>query len=51
MRTRRARTAAAHALRRIGSPPAVEALRQASARGSWGVRAAAKAELAHVRTS
>lgn len=51
LRTRRTRGAAAHALRRIGSADALEALRQASARGSWGVRAAAKSELAHVRPS
>jgi len=51
VRTRRTRAAAAHALRRLGTAEAVDALRHASARGSWGVRAAAKRELAHVRTS
>jgi HEAT repeat protein len=50
IRTRRARTAAAQALRRIGTAEAVDALRQASIRGSWGVRSAAKGELAQVRT-
>ena len=44
-RTRRARTAAAQALRRIGNTPAIEALRDAAANGSFGVRAAAKSEL------
>ena len=44
-RTRRARAAAAQALRRIGNTPAIEALRDAAARGSVGVRAAAKSEL------
>jgi HEAT repeat protein len=51
VRTRRTRSAAAHALRRIGTKDALDALRQASARGSWGVRAAARTELAHVRPS
>jgi hypothetical protein len=51
VRTRRTRLAAAHALRRIGSPEAVEALRHASARGSWGVRSAARTELAQVKPS
>jgi HEAT repeat protein len=51
IRTRRTRAAAAHALRRIGTPDALDALRQASTRGSWGVRSAAKTELAHVRPS
>ena len=51
VRTRRTRAAAAHALRRLGTADAVDALRHASARGSWGVRTAAKRELAHVRTS
>jgi HEAT repeat protein len=45
VRTRRARAAAARALRLIGSPDAVEALRDASTRGSRGVRMAARAEL------
>ncbi len=45
MRTRRARAAAARALRLIGSPDALEALREASTRGPRGVRMAARAEL------
>ena len=45
LRTRRTRAAAAHALRRIGTPPAIAALREASSKGPWGMRAAAKAEL------
>jgi hypothetical protein len=44
-KTRRARAAAAHALRRIGTGPALEALRAAAEYGSWGVRAAARAQL------
>jgi len=44
-KTRRARAAAAQALRRVGTTAAVDALRHAAAHGSWGVRAAAKAEL------
>jgi HEAT repeat protein len=47
-RTRRIRAAAAAALRRIGSPPALAALRDASTRGSRGVRSAARAELKHL---
>jgi HEAT repeat protein len=38
--------AAAHALRRIGTPGAMEALREASANGAPGARGAARAELA-----
>jgi hypothetical protein len=45
MRTRRARAAAAQALRRIGNTAAVAALRESSSRGPLGVRFAAKAEL------
>lgn len=45
LRTRRTRAAAAAALRRIGTDPAVSALREASSRGPRGVRAAARAEL------
>jgi len=45
VKTRRARVAAAHALRRIGNTAAIEALREASKRGSRGTRSAAKAEL------
>lgn len=48
MRTRRARAAAARALRRIGNAPAMAALQEASTQGSRGVRAAAKAELKHL---
>ena len=43
--TRRLRAAAARALRRIGTPGALEVLREASTRGARGVRAAARAEL------
>jgi hypothetical protein len=46
MRTRRSRAAAAAALRKIGTPQAIDALRMASTRGSRGARAAARAELA-----
>jgi hypothetical protein len=42
------RAAAAHSLRRIGSPPALDILRAASAGGASGVRAAARAELARL---
>ncbi len=45
IRTRRARAAAARSLRHIGNTAAIEALREASTRGSRGVRSAAKAEL------
>jgi len=45
LRTRRTRAAAAQALRKIGNAPAVAALREASKKGSRGVRAAAKAQL------
>ncbi len=48
LRTRRARTAAAAALRKIGSPEAVEVLRRAAAKGKRGTRTAARAELAHL---
>jgi hypothetical protein len=48
IKTRRVRVAAAQALRRIGTTAAVEILREASSRGSWGVRSAAKAELMRV---
>jgi HEAT repeat protein len=44
-RTRRTRASAAQALRKIGTSAAVTALREASTRGSRGVRAAAKAGL------
>ena len=45
MRTRRTRAAAAQALRKIGTPPALAALQEASTRGPRGMRAAARAEL------
>jgi len=45
MATRRLRAAAAQALRRLGTPAALEALREASERGSRGVRSAARSEL------
>jgi HEAT repeat protein len=45
LRTRRARAAAAQALRKIGTAPALSALQEASTRGPWGMRAAARAEL------
>ena len=48
IRTRRARTAAAAALRRIGSAQALDVLRSTSAAGSRGARAAARAELAQL---
>jgi hypothetical protein len=40
--TRRIRAAAAGALRRIGAPPALDVLREATRRGTRGVRAAAR---------
>jgi HEAT repeats/PBS lyase HEAT-like repeat len=46
MRTRRIRAAAAAALRRIGSPSALDALRSASSGGPRGVRSAARSQLA-----
>ena len=45
LRTRRLRSGAAGALRRIGTPQALDVLREASARGPLGVRRAARAEL------
>src|SRR4051812_19981682 len=45
LRTRRTRAAAAQALRKIGTEPAVGALREASQRGSRGVRSVARSEL------
>ena len=48
IRTRRTRAAAARALRHIGNTAAIEALREASTRGSRGVRSAARAELAQL---
>jgi hypothetical protein len=46
--TRRLRAAAANALRRIGSPQALDVLREASARAPRGVRAAAREALAEL---
>ncbi|HEX2452695.1 MAG TPA: HEAT repeat domain-containing protein [Vicinamibacterales bacterium] len=43
---RRIRAAAAQSLRRIGTPAALEALREASTRGPRGARSAARVELA-----
>jgi HEAT repeat protein len=48
LKTRRSRAAAARALRRIGTSAAIDALRDAAARGSRGVRAAAKAEIGNL---
>jgi hypothetical protein len=48
MRTRRLRVAVAAALRKIGTPPAIEALQAASTKGSRGVRSAARGELARL---
>ena len=45
LRTRRIRASAAQALRLIGTPAAVMALRESSTRGSLGVRRAARTEL------
>jgi HEAT repeat protein len=44
--TRRLRTAAAQALRKIGTAAALDVLRDASTRGARGVRSAARSELA-----
>ena len=44
-RTRRIRASAAQALRKIGTSAAIAALRDASTKGSRGVRSAARAEL------
>ena len=49
-RTRKRRTAAAAALRMIGSEPALEALRAASTRGPRGVRTIARGELARLES-
>jgi hypothetical protein len=45
---RRARAAAAQSLRRIGTPEALTALREAASRGPRGARAAARAELGRI---
>ena len=49
LRARRARAAAAAALRKIGSPEALDALRRAAASRNRGTRAAARAELADLQ--
>lgn len=49
LRARRARSAAAAALRKIGSEEALDALRRAAVSGKRGTRAAARAELAHLQ--
>jgi HEAT repeat protein len=48
LRTRSRRAAAAAALRKIGTEPAIEALRAASTRGPRGVRSVARGELARL---
>jgi HEAT repeat protein len=48
MRSHRCRAAAAHSLRCIGTPAAIDRLRTAAASGSFGARWAARAELAHL---
>ncbi len=48
LRTRRLRAAAATSLRAIGTPQALDALREASEHGPRGARAAAKAQLEQV---
>jgi len=45
LRTRKARSAAAASLRKIGTPQAIDVLQSAAARGSRGTRAAARAQL------
>jgi HEAT repeat protein len=50
-RTSELRHAAATALARIGTPEAVAALEEAIARGSRGIRSAARSQLANVRPS
>jgi hypothetical protein len=46
--TRRLRAAAAQALRKVGTPAAIDVLRDCSTRGPRGVRAAARTELARL---
>lgn len=48
LRTRKTRAAAAQALRRIGTPTAIAALREVSTRGPRGARVAARAELSRL---
>jgi len=45
LETRRLRTAAAQSLRRLGTPAALDVLREASTQGPRGVRSAARSEL------
>lgn len=47
VRTRRARASAAAALRKVGSPEALDILRRAATTGPLGTRRAARAELGH----
>ena len=48
IRTRRMRAAAAAALRKVGTPEAIDALRAASTKGPRGVRTAARMELSRL---
>jgi len=48
IRTRALRTAAAQALERTKLPAAIDTLREAASRGSWGVRSVARAQLARM---
>jgi HEAT repeat protein len=48
LQTRRLRAAAARALRRIGTPAAVDVLREASTQGPRGVRSAARSQLSEL---
>lgn len=48
LRTRKARTAAAASLRRIGTAPALEVLQAAASRGTRGTRTAAREQLAQL---
>jgi HEAT repeat protein len=48
LETRRIRAAAASALRRIGAPPAIDVLREATHRGTRGVRTAARDAMAEM---
>ncbi len=50
LRTRTVRQAAAQALRRTRLRSAAQVLREAADHGSWGVRAAARAEVAHLES-
>ena len=50
LRTRAIRQAAAQALRRTRMPDALQVLRDATAQGSWGVRAAARNQIAQIES-